>query len=138
MKASALVTAAARHISAAVLLHNARTAYCDGMLADAQEQDENIADDLEELRELLGVAEDPEHDTAAHGDDAPDSESRHELQRLRAHLDSPVSAGSEYTVLQVQYWGDSCVACMFGFVSVQVWDLRSARCIAQPWLASSN
>lgn len=64
--------------------------------------DDCLEDDLQELRELLGVAEDPEHDTRTDGDDAPDSESRHELQRLLANLDRPVSAGSDYTVLQVQ------------------------------------
>lgn len=70
-------------------------------LADAREQDDSLADDLEELRELLGVAEDPELDTGAQWGDAPDPESQHELQRLLAHLHSPVSAGSPHTVLQV-------------------------------------
>jgi hypothetical protein len=57
-------------------------------------------DDLADLRELLGVAEDPALDTADM-DEAPDPESQQELQRLLANKDSPVSAGSDYSVLQV-------------------------------------
>lgn len=71
--------------------------------ADAQEQaDAALEDDLEQLRELLGIPADPSLDTSADDeDDAPDPGSRHELQRLQANFNSPVSAGSDYTVLQV-------------------------------------
>jgi hypothetical protein len=61
----------------------------------------NDHDDLEELRELLGIAEDPQHDSVLDSDDAPDPQSQQELQRLRQHLDSPITPGSPYTVLQV-------------------------------------
>lgn len=72
--------------------------------ADAQEQaDAAVDDDLEELRALLGVTQDPTLDTQAQdGDDATDPESQRELQCLLAHLHSPVSAGSDYTVMQVR------------------------------------
>jgi hypothetical protein len=68
----------------------------------------SLEDDLEELRELLGVAEaDPPVGAQVDSDDAPDAESHQELQRLLAHLHDPVSAGSDYSVLQVwrSVWG---------------------------------
>lgn len=70
--------------------------------ADVREpQGAPLEDDLEELRELLGVAEDPPVDAQVDSDDAPDAESQQELQRLLAHVHHPVSAGSDYSVLQV-------------------------------------
>lgn len=76
------------------------------LCACADARDPNLGpseDDLEDLRELLGVAEDPAFDTADM-DEAPGPESQQELQRLLAHIDSPVSAGSDYSVLQVCAW----------------------------------
>ena len=71
--------------------------------ADAREPEgAPLEDDLEELRELLGVAEqDPPVGAQVDSDDAPDAESRQELQRLLAHIHQPVSAGPDYSVLQV-------------------------------------
>jgi hypothetical protein len=61
-------------------------------------------------------------------DDAPDPESQQELQRLLAHLHHPVSAGSDYSVLQVwkSGWAGGTA-------------LRAMRCIhtagwPQPWV----
>jgi hypothetical protein len=106
------------------------------LLADAQEQvGAALEDDLEELRELLGIPADPSWDTHHHDeDDAPDPESRHELQRLLAHLDSPVSAGSDYTVLQV--YTKACFFCivqesMFSFVQPRIRGFRTLHLMWQ-------
>lgn len=60
---------------------------------------------MDELRELLGVAVDPDHEQEAEASEDPDPESRQELQRLLQHIHDPVTPGAPYTVLQV------CGAC---------------------------
>ena len=63
--------------------------------------EEAVDDYLEELRDLLGVPEHPADDQPD-DDDAPDSQSKQELQRLLSHLHDPVTPGSTYTLLQVR------------------------------------
>lgn len=92
-------------------LHSAQERSTDGschafclllFAADAHEHtDDCTEDDLAELRELLGVAEDPALDDGGDSDDCPDTQSGPELQRLLQNLHSAVTPGSPYTVLQV-------------------------------------
>lgn len=68
--------------------------------ADGQDDTEEAVDDyLDELRDLLGVPTDPHYQPV--NDEAPDQQSRQELQRLLQHLHDPVTPGAPYTVLQV-------------------------------------
>lgn len=77
-------------------------------LAEAQEDLEEAVDDyLDELRDLLGVPADSDWQQQEDVDEAPDPESRQELQRLLQHIHDPVTPGAPYTLLQV------CVACFY-------------------------
>mgnify|MGYP001806465431 FL=1 len=72
-------------------------------LAEAQEDLEEAVDDyLDELRDLLGVPADSDWQQQEDVDEAPDPESRQELQRLLQHIHDPVTPGAPYTVLQVR------------------------------------
>jgi len=68
--------------------HGLSDIIADILQQDAQdEEDPGLEDDLAELRELLGVAEEPEgQDTPIDSSDAPDADSQKELDRLLANL----------------------------------------------------
>jgi hypothetical protein len=75
---------------------------CIDVTAEARDEVDDAMDDyLEELRDLLGVPTDPEYYQQNEDDQAPDAESRQELQRLLQHMHDPVTPGAPYTVLQV-------------------------------------
>ena len=78
-------------------------------LAEAQEDLEEAVDDyLDELRDLLGVPADADWQQQEDVDEAPDPESRQELQRLLQHIHDPVTPGAPYTLLACFYLASSC------------------------------